>query len=143
VRDRDLIDHSVKFDSTRFWCAYTDLEEYHAGMWKNLGSESSKQKLIASSVVLLRTPSLFKKAIERVFAEWPISCKAEFTSPGNHLSWLGCASCCLQFGVPEELTRRAWWKLTDTERNRANKIASESIKRWINKNTIGQLVLFG
>jgi len=142
MRDRDLIDGSA-VDNRRFWCAYTELEEYHAGMWRHVNNEDAQSKMIAKSVALLRSQKRFSNVSNAVLEEWPISCKAEFTSPGNHLAWLGCAACCLESSVPEELTRRAWWKLTDRERLMANGVARLTIARWLNDNAVGQLVLFG
>ena len=141
MRDRDLIGGSA-VDTRRFWCAYTDLEEYHAGMWKPISHKETQSKMVAQSVALLRSQKRFTRVSREVLDEWPMSCKAEFTSPGNHLAWLGCAACCFDSGVPEDLTRRAWWKLTDGERTTANSVARSAITRWINDNTVGQLVLF-
>jgi hypothetical protein len=131
MRDRDLISDK-QADPRRFWCAYTDLEEYHAGMWKPVSSEDRQLSMIAKAVALLRSPERFCEALKRVLDEWPISCLAEFTSPGNHLAWMGQAACCLVDGVPESLTRRAWWKLAEKERETANQIARDAHLYWKN-----------
>lgn len=81
-------------------------------------------------MALLRSEDRFTAAVLRVITEWPTSCKAEFTSPGMHLAWLGCAACCIEEGVPEDLTRRAWWKLTEEERLAANRVAMGAILGW-------------
>ena len=140
MRDRDLIsDQPV--DRSRFWCVYTDLEEYKAGMWSLVGSEDAKVRLIVEAVALLRSPE-FSDAIARVMNEWPVSCRAEFTSPGNHIAWIGQAACCLARGVPEDLTRRAWWKLTDKQRAGANRIAGNALASWEGSIKVRQLELF-
>lgn len=129
MRDRDYINGNEP-DRRRFYCPYEALEETAAGMWRPVSSESRVTELIARSVALLRDPQRFAAAIERVMVEWPISCKAEFTSTGHHVAWLGQAACCLDHGSPEALTRRAWWKLTQEERDNADRLAIEAIARW-------------
>jgi len=131
MRDRDFITDTPKeSDARRFWCAYTELKEYHAGMWRPVHSEERQIELIALAVSLLRSSEKFAGACKQVSQKWPISCRAEFTSPGSHIAWLGQAACCLLYGVPEDLTRRAWWKLTEKEQDVANQIAREEIGTW-------------
>lgn len=131
MRERDFISDAPRAaDARRFWCAYTALEEYHAGMWKRVAAEAAQLRCIAAAVALLRDRSLFAQAVLRVLVEWPTSCRAEFTSPGNHLAWIGQAACCLATGVPEDLTRRAWWKLSEAERERANDTARLALEVW-------------
>lgn len=141
MRDRDPID-GKSVDKERFWCPYSDLEEFHAGMWKTVSAEGEQDKLIALAVSLLRNPARFSAALDRVLGEWPTSCKAEFTSPGNHLAWLGQASCCIEHGVPESLTRRAWWKLLECERGTADKLAASAVSRWASNVQSRQLSIF-
>ncbi|MCP4640621.1 MAG: hypothetical protein GY851_09320 [bacterium] len=142
MRDRDLICEGARVDHRRYWCAYTDLEEFAAGMWRPIHGDRAQTKLVALSVSLLRSPARFDDAVRLVLSSWPTSCRAEFTSPGNHLAWLGCAACCLVDGVPEDLTRRAWWKLTEHERATANLVASTAVARWARDNGAVQLGLW-
>ena len=121
---------SKPIDSRRYYCAYTELEEWRAGMWKRTGGEPEKLRAIAGAVSLLRSPERFAAALERVLAEWPTSCRAELTARGNHLAWMGAAACCLTLGVPEDLTRRAWWKLSEAERGAADDLARRAIARY-------------
>jgi hypothetical protein len=131
MRERDSITDTPKAaDARRFWCAYTALEEYHAGMWRRISGEEAQLRAVAAAVALLRDRARFAQAILRVLVEWPTSCRAEFTSPGNHLAWLGQAACCLAVGVPEDLTRRAWWKLSEEDREAANIIARKALEVW-------------
>lgn len=129
MRDRDHICEKA-VDPRRFWCHYEDLEEYHAGMWNRVSAADTQLSLIAEAVALLRSESRFRPAVARVLIEWPVSCRAEFTSPGNHLAWMGQAACCLEAHVPEALTRRAWWKLNAQEQEAANVIAQAAVETW-------------
>lgn len=114
----------------RVYFHYLDLEEYHAGFWKSVYNRDIKARLTATSVKILRDRDIFSGAVQRVIKEWPNSCLAEFTAPGNHRAWLGQAACCLVAGVPENLTRLAWWKLTEVQRIAANDIAEIAIRDW-------------
>lgn len=128
-RERDMIGVKAP-DRGRFYCHYEQLEDYKAGMWRRVSSESSKLTLIALAVSLLRDAERFRAALAKVLRDWPTSCRVELTRSGRHLAWLGAAACCLQHGVPEELTRRAWWKLTDGERLQADECAAEAESCW-------------
>jgi hypothetical protein len=141
MRDRDFIDDSAA-DRRRFFCSYEELEETKAGMWRLVSGKDKSIALIASAVALLRDRQRLTVAFARVLSEWPVSCKAEFTSPGNHLAWLGQAACCLEFGAPEALTRRAWWKLTEDERETADELAASAIAQWKATVRNAQLTLF-
>jgi hypothetical protein len=142
MRDRDYIDGSSA-DPARFFCSYSDLEETKAGMWRGIHGKARAIEAIAQAVSLLRDKGRAAAAFARVLSEWPVSCRAEFTSPGNHLAWLGQAACCLEHGVPESLTRRAWWKLTEDERAAADALATSAISTWKDSIKTPQLRLFG
>ena len=136
MRDRDYITDTPRdADARRFWCPYTALEEFHAGLWHRVSGAPAQERLMGIAVALLRDKARFAGAVLRVLVEWPVSCKAEFTSPGNHLAWIGQAACCLETGVPEDLTRRAWWKLTEAEREAANEVARKALEVWREKAT--------
>ena len=126
--DRDAIDYGRK-ERGRVYVAYTQLEEYAAGMWRK-PRRGELVPLMAAAVRLLRDREVFSAALRRILTEWPMSCVAEMTRPGNHLAWLGAAACCLVCQCPESLTRRAWWKLTDAERAAANAVAREAELMW-------------
>lgn len=113
----------------RFWAPYDSREDYRAGMWRRARG-SSEVTLIALAVRLLRDTARFRDVLSRVIREWPVSCRVEFTRRGSHEAWMGAAACCLAHGVPEGLTRRAWWKLTDAEQLRANAVAREALLLW-------------
>lgn len=131
-RGRDVIPQTGEsvLEKGRFWCHYEALEEYHAGMWRPVRSESKQLILISLAVALLRSPERFQAALCKVLRDWPTSCRAEFTRRGNHCAWLGAAACCITHGVPEDLTRRAWWKLSVAEQLEANAVARAAEERW-------------
>jgi hypothetical protein len=125
-----MIGEDKRIEPDRFYCRYDQLEEFHAGMWRAVTSEAQSITLMALAVRLLRDTERFAAALDRVLREWPLSCRAEFTRDGNRLAWFGQAACCIVHGVPESLTRRAWWKLSEPERAAANAIAAVALTRW-------------
>jgi hypothetical protein len=115
----------------RFYCEYTELEEYHAGMWKKVSCEDTQLKMIAEAVSLFRDVAAFEKACLSVITDWRNSCRAAFTTPSlNKIAWLGQAANALVSRVPEDLTRRAWWKLSDAEQLACNFVAGNAYARW-------------
>ena len=128
-RERDFIGDK-RLERGRFYAPYDQTEEYHAGMWRTVNGEDQQSALMAAAVRLMRDPTAFDLALRRVVSEWPVSCRQEFTRYGNQLAWFGQAACCLSSAVPEALTRRAWWKLSESEREIANEVASSVLDEW-------------
>lgn len=130
VNQSDMVGPGRRPEPGRHYADYRDLEEYHAGMWRRQSGEAAQLNLVALAARLLRDPDRFRSALSRVLREWPTSCRAELTRRGNHLAWLGQAACCIVHGVPEDLTRRAWWKLTEAERTAADEAARAAEGAW-------------
>jgi len=115
----------------RYWCAYTALEEYHAGMWRVVSGDAEALPLIAEAVMVFRDAARFARACADVVNQWPTSCRVAMTNPSlNQIAWMGQAACCLAGNVPEAMTRRAWWKLTEEERAECDRIAVKAIASW-------------
>lgn len=110
--------------SERIYRPYTEWEDYQSGMY-SLPDKQQEPELIQHATAILRDPH---SAMQRVINEWPVSCVENLTAKSK--SWLGQAACCIEYGVPEHLTRIAWNSLTKSEQENANKIASEIIEKW-------------
>lgn len=108
-----------------FFAPYTEWEDWKNGMWSK-HTNSDYQTTDAIDVLLdPESPML------RVITEWPISTAQNLTDiKSNRKSWLGQAACCIEKGVPEHITRAAWFMLTDEQRNKANEIAKQIIELW-------------
>jgi hypothetical protein len=130
VNPCDMVGPGRPPEPGRHYADYRDLEEYHAGMWRRVSSEASQLNLMALALRLLRDPDRFRAALAKVLRDWPVSCRVELTRRGNHLAWFGQAACCLAHGVPEDLTRRAWWKLTPAEQRAADELARAAEASW-------------
>jgi hypothetical protein len=106
------------------------MEEFHSVMWKQIPIEQ-RQAAINASAELMRDAKAFEIACDRAVTEWPNSAEANLTaSVINHQAWIGHASCCINHGASEDLTRLAWRTLSQEEQDAANLAADNAINRW-------------
>lgn len=117
----------------QYFARYEMWEDYQSGMWaKNISFE--EERMIEDAMQLLCSDR-FSVACESVFEQWQVATKINLTNAQqNRRAWLGQAACCLLLGVPEDITRAAWGKMTETQRMNANRIAETKIQKWINQN---------
>jgi len=80
----------------------------------------------------LRDLDAFQRGVDRVFAEWPISCEHFLTNASiNRIAWLGQASMCILTGVPSRY-RGGFFLLTPSEQVHANRLSEYNIRDWTN-----------
>lgn len=119
----------------RVYHHYHTWEDYQNGMYK----PSNDTELIERAKYILSTPSVFREAAKEVLYTWTIATTVNLTNNTcNKKAWVGQASCCYLYGVPEVLTRTAWGQLTDDQRRRANDVAESLINNWIYNYTHGK-----
>lgn len=123
---------------------YEKWEDYQNGMYKPTPKEN-EEKLIELSMSLLSNPDKFFDIALKMVNKWKISASVNLTNAqSNRQAWIGQASCCFEYGVPEEVTRTAWSRMSTVERIKANNIADKVIIAFENgykaKNT--QLHMF-
>lgn len=115
----------------RYWCDYRELEEYHAGMWRRVSSKEMREELTEQGAAFLKNSDMFRMGMRRVLAEWPVSCRYNFTNPSlNKPVWLAHAAAALMFGIPEEPMRAAYYRLTKEEQDRADADCAEIYQEW-------------
>jgi len=122
---------------------YTLWEDYQNGMY-NL-NVNNEDYYINKAIELLKNDKLFYRTAKSVLEKWKVSTLINLTNKNcNKQAWIGQASCCICYKVPEYLTRIAWSKLTDEERENANKVADRIIYKFNQKNEAidNQLYLF-
>jgi hypothetical protein len=125
----------------QFFCHYSRLEEYQAGMWRRVPSREFAQ-MVAGARSFMMDTGKFSEAMGDVCREWENSCKVNFTDASiNPVAWLGQAAVCKATGIPERCTRGAWMELPDEARVKANASAKRHIEAW-RKEYIGQGELF-
>ena len=114
---------------------FSDLEEFHDGMWR-IQRGVEREIAAQASASLMREPKQFKAAMMQALEQWPNSCFHNLTMEnGNRLAWLGHAGCCIEKGSPEENTRLGWHMLSKKEQDIANEMASLVLNAWLDANS--------
>lgn len=108
---------------------YTEWEDFQAGMYRD-PQASDREPMTELAASLLSDAHRLFAAMRSVTIEWRFAAEANLHEPPNNRAWLGQAACCYAAGVPEELTRAAWGRLTDQQRMAANRIADQVIDEW-------------
>ena len=131
-------------DSLRRFHHYSEWEEVSSGMWKKV-TAFDRAALLPQAVTFTGDAALYGLWMLRVIDEWPISCEQNLGFSGqNRQAWIGHAACCLAIKCPEDITREAWWLLTQTQRDAANAAADIAIRTWeTRQQSLGQFSLFG
>lgn len=112
----------------RVYIPYWDWEEIDANMW---GAVSNRRAAVNKAVEFTGDHKLYGRFMMRVVNEWPNSCKNALTDYSiNRKAWVGHAAAALAHGIPEDITRLAWGKLSDEQRLLANKEAERAIQHW-------------
>lgn len=108
---------------------YTEWEDFRAGMYRD-PQASEREPMTELAISLLSDAHRLVAAMRSVTIGWRLAAEANLHEPPNNRAWLGQAACCYAAGVPEELTRAAWGRLTDQQRIAANRIADQVIDEW-------------
>lgn len=109
---------------------YTQWEDWKSGMYRN-AEKSEEDRLACEAVAILGERSAAEKSMARVIREWPVSSAVNLSDrTKNRRPWLGQSACCIVAGVPDYITKRAWWELTESQRCEANAAADSAIKAW-------------
>jgi hypothetical protein len=108
-------------------------EEYHAGMWRK-ESRLYEERELPKAISFTSDHVKYGGAMLEVVENWKYSCENNLSNLSiNRKAWIGHAACCYKHGWPEYLVRRAWWNLTEKQRNLADKQALNAIKVWEQK----------
>ena len=127
----------------RIYHHYLLWEDYKKGLYdkaKRLMEEEEKMSSLAKG--LLSNPVLFENMALRVISEWKHSSEVNLSNTSrNRQAWIGQASCCYAYKIPEYITKLGWHLMTEEEQSQANRIADVVIKKWENnqkclKNTL-------
>lgn len=106
-------------------------EEIKHNMW---GDVVDPIYMLEKAINFMGNHELYGEHMIKVINGWPNSCTNALTDDSlNKRAWIGQAACSLAIGCPEDITRKAWGKLTDEQRFLANKKADRAIKIWREK----------
>lgn len=115
----------------RVWAAYTELEEYHAGMWRRVAGEAERARWLTAAVALLSDIPSFEAAMRAALSDWPRSCLVAFTNPSlNKPVWLAHAGAALTRSIPEEFMRLGYWELDEAGKAAADAAAERCASEW-------------
>lgn len=131
---------------------YYEWEDWINGMWRKLKKEDEKEMLI-KAVEFTGDHIIYGSAMRKVITAWPRTMLNSMTNVSiNRRAFLGHCACTFEFDCPEYITRMAWKRLTDNQRYLADKVAQETINKWVSdyesKNRgiytdVGEQMLFG
>lgn len=111
---------------------YTMWEDYQNGMYNT--SINNEDYYIQKAIEILKSDKLFYRSAKSVLEKWKIASMVNLTNKNcNKQAWIGQSSCCICYKVPEYLTRIAWSRLSDEERDNANKVADRIIYKFNQK----------
>lgn len=114
----------------RIYHPYTTWEDFKAGMWRKC-DKADEERILPSAVAFTGDHLRYGSFMLQVALGWPFACEHNLTDVAmNRRAWIGHAACCLAIGAPEYLTRRAWWMLTQEQRDAADAQADSAIREW-------------
>jgi len=118
----------------QIYAHYKEWEDYQNGMYEPT-TKDNEDKLVELAERLLKNPDKFYSVGLKMIGKWIVSANVNLTNKtSNRRAWIGQASCCFEYGVPEVLTRIAWGNLDAPERMKANAIADKIIKSFEDQN---------
>ena len=101
------------------------------GMWYSITDKGQEYNKIQEAIKFTGDHKLYGSWMLKVVELWTFSCEHNLSNTSiNRQAWIGHAAAYLAIQSPEELTRQAWWELTEEQRNLANKQADKAIKIW-------------
>lgn len=112
----------------RVWRRIDEWEEVPANMW---GTVSDASAALEQATEFTSNHAAYGVAMADVVKCWQASCENALTDRNlAQRAWLGHAAVAKKFGIPEDITRKAWAKLTDEQRFLANREAERYINQW-------------
>jgi hypothetical protein len=114
----------------RFYKEYYYWEDFLNGMYNDV-EKSKESYFVEKSYNLLCDNELFLNTCLNLIKDWQISTNVNLTNKNsNRQAWLGQACCSYLYKSNEICTRIAWSKMTDKQRNEANKVADLIINHF-------------
>lgn len=103
------------------------MEDVLNGMYSN----STDEENVLKSINLLSDLEQFDNAIENVFNNWKISTAVNLSNKSiNRKAWIGQSACLINHKANERETKKAWFLMTEKQRELANNLAEQKIKKF-------------
>lgn len=108
---------------------HDEWEDHKAGMYAVRYDDPEAGAELARA--LLADVGDLYAAMSAVTREWPVASEVNLTHvSSNRQAWLGQAACCFACGVPDDVTKQGWHKLTGWQQDAANAVADRVIDEW-------------
>lgn len=109
---------------------YNEWEDWINGMWRKL-KKSDESIAIKMAIAFTGNHSLYGSYMQEVSFMWPRTMLHNLTNKSiNRRAFLGHCAVCYSIGIPEYITRIAWWELTNKQRSLADAEADKYIRQW-------------
>ena len=119
----------------RIYHHYSLWEDCNNGILKNGFSEKETEKMTQQAKKLLSNPKKFYYTAFRVIQEWEFASEQQLSNKGrNRRAWLGQASCCYKYNIPEYITKYGWRMMSKEQQDSANLVAEKIIRLWETQN---------
>lgn len=106
-------------------------EDWLNGMWRTVG-KSDELNMLEIAIEFTGDWERYGEAMRSVSKAWPNTMLNSLTNPGiNRRAFLGHCAVCYKLEIPEYITRMAWKQLSDEQREKADRVAQETIDNWI------------
>lgn len=104
---------------------YWEWEDWINGMW-------GKDDRLQEAIEFTGNAERYGSAMREVIEAWPRTMLNSLTNNSiNKRAFLGHCAVCFKLGICESTTRAAWKQLTDQQRYDADKVAQETIDKWL------------
>ena len=108
---------------------YLEWEDWLNGMWRKVDDEP---EWICKAVEFTGDHVRYGTAMVEVSEAWPRTMLNSLTNVSiNRRAFLGHCACSYAINCPEYITRMAWKQLNDKQRYLADKVAQETINKWV------------
>jgi hypothetical protein len=117
----------------RIYHPYWKWEDFENGLYdlEKEYSEKEECELANKAKSLLSNNTEFYNIALKVISEWTFAAEQNLTNKNrNRQAWIGQASCCYKYKIPERITKYGWRLLSLDEQKNANKIADKIIIQW-------------
>lgn len=113
------------------WTKYTEWEDWLNGMW---GKSQKEDADLSLAVSFTGNYIAYRSAMKEVVCMWPRTMLNSLTNPStNKRAFIGHCAVSFAHGIPEYITRKAWFMLTDTQRKLADNEAQKVYYKWKEK----------
>lgn len=110
---------------------YEKWECFINGMWRTVSKEQEDEFLI-KAIEFTGNHILYGNAMKEVIELWPNTMINSLTNTSiNRRAFLGHCAVQYKINCPEYITRMAWKELNDSQRFLADKVAQQTIDKWV------------